>query len=398
MRLCGPLEIEDYGIQPMADASPPKWHLAHTSWFFETFLLKRQLADYQPFNPQFEQIYNSYYNGIGKPFPRAERGRLSRPTVAEVVAYREHVDAGMRQLLSDPSLLSERVTEITSIGLQHEQQHQELLLTDLKYNFGTNPLYPAYRDDLVRKPIAAGEALSWIESEGGLREIGRDPDRNFAFDNERPRHSVFVQPHALASRLVNNQEYLAFIEAGGYQDPRWWLADGWSHCQTQGWSAPLYWLRRGDDWFSYEFSGLQPLNPHAAVSHVSFYEADAFARWSGARLPTEQEWECAAASLSIDGNFVDSDVLQPLASKGEGLTQMYGDCWEWTGSGYAPYPGYRPMTGTLGEYNGKFMANQMVLRGGSCLTPQNHIRPSYRNFFYPPDRWQCSGIRLTRDL
>jgi len=381
MRLCEPLAIEDYGVQPMPDASPPKWHLAHTTWFFETFLLKPYLPAYRPFNADFEFLFNSYYNGVGKQFPRGERGNLSRPTVAEVRDYRAHVDAAMETLFGQ----AEDEAEARSLlGLQHEQQHQELLLTDVKYNFGHNPLHPAYRDDPGRPGSRPAPRLRFIESGGGVREIGTTSNGAFAFDNETPRHRVFLEPHALANRLVTNGEYLAFIEDGGYTRPELWLADGWTRLHSgERWTAPLYWRLKNDCWREYHLTGLTQLDLDAPVIHVSYYEADAYARWAGARLPTEQEWETAAEDLSPEANG--------------GLTQMFGDAWQWTASAYGSYPGYEPLPGALGEYNGKFMSNQMVLRGGSCVTAEDHVRPSYRNFFYPGDRWQFSGIRLARD-
>ncbi|NIL99377.1 MAG: ergothioneine biosynthesis protein EgtB [Acidobacteria bacterium] len=377
LRLCEPLAIEDYGVQPMPDASPPKWHLAHTTWFFETFLLKPRVEGYRPFRDEFEYLYNSYYNGVGRQFPRPQRGNLSRPTVDEVREYRAHVDRAMESLLEAPDAA---VEARTILGLHHEQQHQELLLTDLKYNFGHNPLYPVYPDGPVAPAARKREACS-VEFDGGVLEIGATPDTGFVFDNETPRHRVFLGSYALADRLVTNGEYLAFMQDDGYSRPELWLADGWSLLHSgAGWAAPLYWLRMENGWYEYHLTGLAPLDPDRPVIHVSYYEADAFSRWAGARLPTEQEWEAAVESPSADR-----------------LDQRTGAAWQWTSSAYGSYPGYRPLPGALGEYNGKFMSNQMVLRGGSCATPDGHVRPSYRNFFYPPDRWQFSGIRLAHD-
>jgi len=390
----------------MADASPPKWHLAHTSWFFETFLLKATLPDYTVFHEQFEYLFNSYYNGIGQPYPRTDRGFLSRPTVAEVLAYRRHVDEQMHGLLNNnEKSLREKIV----LGLNHEQQHQELLLTDTKYNFGNNPLFPAYLDqskhDADRLSVShsrsgAEQPMSYREFAGGLVSIGA-VDNGFCFDNELPQHRVFLAPYALANRVVSNAEYQQFIADAGYQTPGLWLSDGWSWLQQHPEiCAPLYWHQRDGQWFEYTLRGLQPLRAADPVCHVSFYEADAFARWRGERLPTEAEWESASVGIeTAAGNFVDAGSLHPQpALEAPGLQQMFGDVWEWTVSAYGPYPGFRPAAGAIGEYNGKFMSNQRVLKGGSCATPADHIRSSYRNFFYPPDRWQFSGIRLARDL
>lgn len=413
-RICAPLAMEDYGIQPMPDVSPPKWHLAHTTWFFETFLLKPFVSGYRPFDARFEYLFNSYYNGIGRPYPRARRGALSRPTVAEVLAYRRHVDDAMEALLGRAEgELGARVV----LGLHHEQQHQELLLTDIKHILGTNPLLPAYRDDLASPATDAHAAagLAFQPFEGGVVEIGAATG-GFCFDNELPRHQVLLRPFALADRLITNAEFLAFVEDRGYRRPELWLSDGWAaqsamapldartdHPRAEPVQGPLYWFRDGDTWYEYRLSGPAPLALDAPVTHVSFYEADAYARWSGHRLPTEAEWERAAAEQPVAGHFADRDVLHPLpprapAAGGFPLRQIFGDVWEWTASPYTPYPGYRPLAGTLGEYNGKFMSNQLVLRGGSCVTPAGHVRASYRNFFYPGDQWQFTGIRLAHDL
>jgi ergothioneine biosynthesis protein EgtB len=387
----------------MADASPPKWHLAHTSWFFETFLLKPFAPRYREFHPQFEHLFNSYYNGVGEPFPRARRGHLSRPTVAEVLDYRRHVDSAMMALLaraeaSEPGASETDVCFRVTLGLNHEQQHQELLLTDLKYNFGHNPLLPPYREPAAPADTVASRDqadLSFTAHPGGIVEIGVAADGAFAFDNETPRHRVYLEPFALADRLVTSAEYLAFMADGGYRTPSLWLSDGWAWVAASGVSAPLYWHERDGQWFEYRLDGSTAVVGTDPVTHVSAYEADAFARWAGCRLPSEAEWEVQAALDSRAGNFVESGRLHP-GPAGSGR-QLFGDAWEWTASAYAPYPGYRALDGTLGEYNGKFMSNQLVLRGGSCVTPGDHIRPSYRNFFYPPDRWQFTGIRLARD-
>lgn len=395
-QLTADLAIEDQVAQSMPDASPTKWHLAHTSWFFEQFLLKPQLPDYRPFHPRFEYLFNSYYQSVGPMHQRPQRGLLTRPTVAQVLDYRSHVDAHMAQLLAqageDQSLLARVV-----LGLNHEQQHQELILTDIKHLFSRNPLMPAYRTHLTALPSQqSAPSLAFIACPGGVQEIGATGD-DFCFDNETPRHQVLLQPHALADRLVSNGEYLDFIRDGGYSRSQLWLSDGWALRCEQDWQRPLYWLESLEEQFT--LNGVQAISPADPVSHLSFYEADAFARWAGARLPTESEWEHAAHQLPLNGNLLDTDALQTLpASTQPGLKQMFGDVWEWTGSAYDAYPGFRPGGGALGEYNGKFMCSQLVLRGGSCLTPADHIRASYRNFFYPQARWQCTGLRLARDL
>jgi len=394
--LCRDLAVEDYCIQSMPDVSPPKWHLAHTTWFFETFLLAPYLPRYAAFDPAYHHLFNSYYESAGMPFPRAQRGLLARPTVEEVYRYRAHVDRGIETLLVRPAA-GQRAAHVAArltLGLQHEQQHQELLLTDIKHNFAINPLRPVYR----RAPSPAGSApkLVWRTCPGGLAAIGHAGE-DFAFDNETPRHRVHLEPYALASRLVTNGEYLAFMEDGGYERAELWLADGWRTVKEQEWRAPLYWVR-DEGWLQMTLSGPRPVGPDEPVCHVSYYEAEAYARWAGARLPTEAEWESAADGEAVAGNLLETGALQPRpASDGPGLRQVYGDVWEWTASPYAPYPGYRPLPGALGEYNGKFMCNQYVLRGGSCATPANHLRATYRNFFPPAARWQFSGIRLARD-
>lgn len=395
--LCEPLAIEDYQVQPMADASPPKWHLAHVTWFFETFLLVPELEGYRRFNNAFETLFNSYYNGVGKPFPRPKRGHLSRPTVEEIYDYRAHVDEAMFELLS--KALSEEVLFRIEVGLNHEQQHQELLLTDLKYNLGNNPLKPAYLHQEI--PASAAVDLDWMAFEGGLIESGAERSGVYVFDNETPRHQVYLEPFELANRPVSNGEFLEFIEDGGYERFELWLSDGWAHLSELGesrWHGPLYWRKEGDQFYEYSLCGERPIELDAPVCHVSGYEADAFARWKGCRLPTEYEWEHAAEGMPVKGNLLESKCFHPVAAKkDEGLLGMFGDVWEWTGSSYRPYPGYMAFEGQLGEYNGKFMANQLVLRGGSCASAASHIRATYRNFFYPPDRWQFSGIRLARD-
>jgi ergothioneine biosynthesis protein EgtB len=409
LAICGPLALEDHVVQSMDDVSPPKWHLAHTTWFFETFVLERFDPDHRPFDPTFRMLFNSYYETVGPMHARPHRGLLSRPPLAEIHAYRSVVDARMEDLfarLADPrSDLSDadRVDFVgrVELGLAHEEQHQELLLMDIKHILGTNPLRPAYRPTGPRPPYRA-PALRWHEVAGGEAWIGRDADANgrfSAFDNECPRHRVWLEPFAIASRCVTNAEYLEFLEAGGYQDVALWLSDGWAKVRAEGWSAPLYWEKVDGSWCEYTLDGLLPLDEDAPVAHVSYYEADAFARWAGARLPTEAEWEVVAADIDPAGSHdLERGGLHPWPAAGGGaVAQMFGDVWEWTSSAYGPYPGFRALQGSLGEYNGKFMCNQYVLRGGSCFTPAGHARATYRNFFYPHQRWAMSGIRLARD-
>ena len=393
LALCRPLAPDDYGVQPILDASPPKWHLAHTTWFFETFLLRAFVPDYKPFHPAFEVLFNSYYEGIGEQFPRPLRGTLSRPTVAEVMEYRAHVDEAMAKLLdADDPMIQDRI----ELGLHHEQQHQELLVTDLKANLGLNPLKPAYREGGDAASHGARKPIAFAEFPGGVMEVGAHFGDGFRFDNECPRHKVYLDDFALADRLVTNAEYAEFIAAGGYDTPALWLSEGWTWRRENSVEAPMYWRRDGG-WHEYRLDGERPLLDRTPVTHVSYYEADAYARWAGARLATEMEWEVVAAGQPVQGNFADGG-LHPEAARDGGMAQVFGDCWEWTSSAYGPYPGFRPLGGTLGEYNGKFMSSQMVLRGGSCATPVGHIRLSYRNFFYPKDRWQFTGIRLAKDL
>jgi ergothioneine biosynthesis protein EgtB len=395
-RLCAPLSAEDQVVQAMPDVSPTKWHQAHVSWFFDTFLLEPHLPGYVVLHPAYRVLFNSYYNGVGPQFSRPDRGHLSRPTLVEVQAYRAWVDHGMAELLE--RLDEERLAALApllDLGLNHEQQHQELILTDIKYNLGVNPLHPAYH--AVTPPGGTAPApRGWRRHVGGLQPIGHD-GTGFAFDNEGPRHTVYLQPFRLADRLVTNGEYLEFVEAGGYRTPPLWLSEGWRVVQERGWQAPLYWEGRDGAWWQQTLSGLLPLDPHGPVAHVSYFEADAYARWQGLRLPTEHEWEHAAAGEPVRGNFQEAGIFHPVPATTSGVGQMFGDVWEWTQSAYAPYPGYRSAPGAVGEYNGKFMVNQMVLRGGSCVTPQSHIRASYRNFFPPDARWQFSGIRLADD-
>ena len=391
--LCRPLAVEDYVLQAMPDVSPTRWHLAHVSWFFETFLLEPSLPGYRVFDPRFRMLFNSYYNAVGPQFSRPDRGHLSRPTVAEVYAYRAHVDAAMPRLIE--RLDDEAVAALVELGLQHEQQHQELILTDIKFNLGVNPLRPAMHPDVRIPAGTATPPLGWIEHEGGIVWIGHE-GRGFSFDNEGPRHRTLLEPYRLASGLVTNGEFLEFIDAGGYADWRWWTSEGWRVVQERGWHAPLYWELEDGAWRTFTLSGMVPLDPHAPVAHVSWFEADAYARWRDCRLPTEAEWEHAASGVPVAGNFRDSGVHHPLPPRAAAPAprQMFGDVWEWTASAYTPYPGYRPIEGAASEYNGKFMVNQMVLRGGSCATPGDHVRASYRNFFPPDARWQFSGVRL----
>ena len=393
-RLRAPLSAEDCQAQSMPDASPVKWHLAHTTWFFETFVLEPGRAGYQPFAPAYRVLFNSYYQQVGDQHPRPQRGLLTRPSLDEVLDYRAHVDRQLLDWLTGDGATAEGLASVVEVGLHHEQQHQELLLTDAKHLLGGNPLAPAYAT--TAPPASVERPFTWRRYDGGVREIGAGAT-GFAFDNERPRHAALLQPYALASRLTTSGEYLAFIDDGGYRRPELWLSDGWAAVQSRGWQAPLYWDRRDGEWCEFTLSGRRRLDRHAPVCHVSLYEADAFATWAGARLPTEFEWEVAAAERPPTGNLLDSGHLHPIGAAGGGEpSQLFGDVWEWTRSAYDPYPGFRPLAGTLGEYNGKFMCNQLVLRGGSCATPADHIRASYRNFFPPDARWQFSGIRLAR--
>jgi len=394
--LCAPLEPEDCVVQTMPDVSPPKWHLAHVSWFFETFLLKPYLPGYREFDPRYAMLFNSYYEGAGAMQPRAERGRLSRPTLAEVYRYRRHIDEAMTLLLEDVQAMRRpEVALRAALGLHHEQQHQELLLTDIKHVFASQPLRPVYCH-VAAVAVAVPPKAAWREYPGGLREIGH-AGTGFCYDNETPRHRVWIEPFRLATRPVTNGEYLAFMADGGYERVGLWLSEGWRAAKERRWLAPLYWEWDGEGWSYQTLSGWRMVDPHEPVCHVSYYEADAYARWAGRRLPSEQEWEIAAHDVPIAGNFQDSGRYHPAPAEEAHFTQLYGDVWEWTRSPYVAYPGFRPLAGTLGEYNGKFMSGQMVLRGGSCATPADHVRATYRNFFYPPDRWQFSGIRLADD-
>jgi ergothioneine biosynthesis protein EgtB len=399
--LAAALSAEDQQVQSMPDVSPTKWHLAHVTWFFETFLLKEHLPGYRPFDAAFAYLFNSYYEAVGPRHARPARGLLTRPSLEDVLDYRRHVDEAMARLIAAAGAPDDAVLPLVTLGLHHEQQHQELLLMDIKHVFSCNPLYPAYRP-VPAAPLGQAAALHWVEVAGGIRTIGHDSD-GFAFDNEGPRHEVLLRDFHIASRLVTNGEYLEFIADGGYARPEFWFMDGIETARRDGWTAPLYWRRIDDAWFEFTLAGLRPLDPAAPVAHVSYYEAAAYAAWAGMRLPTEAEWECAAAALPSDieqgANLLGSGRRHPAAAEvgGGRPRQMIGDLWEWTQSAYGAYPGYRATAGAIGEYNGKFMANQMVLRGGSCVTPPGHIRTTYRNFFYPHQRWMFSGIRLAED-
>jgi ergothioneine biosynthesis protein EgtB len=405
-KLAAPLSAEDCMLQSMADASPAKWNLGHTSWFFETFILEAAIPAYRPFSPGYRVIFNSYYNTVGEQHDRPMRGMLSRPSLEEVSDYRAHVNHLMAGLLSENRLDQEQMS-IVELGLQHEQQHQELLLTDIKHAFSLNPLHPAYREDAAAPPMATATqspALTWVEFAGGEQVMGAD-GKSFCYDNETPRHARLIAPFRLASRPVTCGEYKEFMADRGYQRAELWLADGWAEVQQRGWSAPLYWLPADDHRQMQTLGGLRDIPADEPLAHVSYYEADAYARWAGARLPEESEWEHAAGSVAVAGNFLEDERFHPGNGGGDSqapdhgsLSKLYGDVWEWTRSAYSPYPGYAPPSGAIGEYNGKFMCNQMVLKGGSCVSPASHLRASYRNFFYPHMRWQFSGLRLAQDI
>lgn len=408
LALCEPLSLEDYVVQSMPDASPAKWHLAHTTWFFEEFVLQHAVPGYKFHDEQFRYLFNSYYNAVGPMHSRPHRGLLSRPTVEQVMAYRACIDERMQALLQRDEV-SPEIQNVITIGMNHEQQHQELLLTDLKHLFSCNPLLPAYvraSATHAARPAGSSPTLAFKSFDGGLIEIGY-PGGEFCFDNELPRHRTYTGPFRLADRAITNGEYLEFIRAGGYENPVHWLSDGWAAVQSEGWRRPIYWSQSLDAQFT--LTGLRGLNPDTPVCHLSYYEADAFAHWAGARLPTEIEWELAANGAPLRGNFVENHLWHPepastladnpAADKSAApLRQMFGDVWEWTQSAYTPYPGFKASKGALGEYNGKFMVNQLVLRGGSCVTPASHIRASYRNFFGPAARWQFTGLRLANDF
>lgn len=394
-QLVSTLLPEDFVVQSMPGASPAKWHLAHVSWFFEQFVLRKHVAGYREFRAHYNHLFNSYYQSVGTMHARPERGLLTRPTVDEVREYRRHIDQAIGELLARPHH-DQDLASIVELGLHHEQQHQELLLTDIKHAFSRNPLEPAWRPRSPQRSRQA-VALQFLDQPGGIVQIGA-AGAAFSFDNEMPRHRIFLESHALANRPANNGEYREFIAAGGYREPSLWLSDGWQWLQQNAVDRPLYWDRDGETAFG--LHGRQAIDWQAPVCHISYYEADAFARWAGARLPTEGEWEAAAEKYPVTGNLQSSAYWQPQPPDSDAgkFLQFYGDVWEWTASAYSPYPGFKPLAGSLGEYNGKFMCNQMVCRGGSCLTPDDHLRASYRNFFYPGERWQCFGLRLARNL
>ena len=406
-RLTSALSAEDCAVQSMPDVSPTKWHLAHTTWFFETFVLS-EVAGYQPFRPQYEYLFNSYYNTVGEQFPRSRRGELSRPGMVEIQAYRQFVDEKMNQVLDGMGdVPSHPLTRVIEIGLQHEQQHQELILTDIKHVLSCNPLCPAYDGSATWRPAVA-ILPEWCDYDEGIYEVGHLGD-SFCYDNELPKHRVFVDTFQLANRPVTCGEYVEFIEGGGYRRAELWLSLGWQNVCDHRWQAPLYWMPRQGSWAQFTLAGVRDVDPDSPVCHLSYFEAEAYARWAGARLPTESEWEIAAEHVSVEGCFVDHLLVAGAAvhpaqlplpndsrSTNDAPMRMFGDVWEWTASPYTAYPGYRPPSGALGEYNGKFMCNQYVLRGGSVATSQNHIRPTYRNFFSPESRWQFSGLRLAK--
>ena len=391
--ICAKLDIDDYQIQSITETSPPKWHIAHVSWFFEEFVLSYFNPDYKPFDSRFSFLFNSYYETVGNMQPRPKRGMLSRPTVEEVYRYRSYVNEHILSLTVDiaENLWDEFSARVT-LGLHHEQQHQELLLMDIKHNLAVNPLKPAYNPHLVAKP-GERNVMKWIDQSGGVTEIGYEGE-GFAFDNETPRHQVLLHDHQIASRLVTNEEYLAFMDDDGYRRPELWLSDGWSLINREGWQHPLYWEFIEGEWWQFTLGGMRKLEPHEPLCHVSYYEADAYARWSGKRLPTEAELETILTEVDVEGNLMNHNVLHPLSGSG----QWYGDVWEWTSTAYSSYPGFQPLEGSMGEYNGKFMCNQMILRGGCCVTPQHHLRATYRNFYYPHNRWPFTGLRLAGDL
>ena len=398
MRLAGAFSHEDWMLQSMEEASPIKWNLAHTSWFYETFILKPFAPGYRSFNAAFNYLFNSYYQQVGEMHPRPDRGLLSRPSASEVEDYRRHIDEACKALLetADEELL-EKLKPLFELGRAHEEQHQELLLTDIKHALSLNPLAPAIFEANTNDETEA-EPLDWISFESGVFEIGSDR-KSFAFDNEGPRHKAYLPDYKLANRPVTNGEYLKFIEAGGYDESSIWLADGWEKVQSEKWRAPIYWRKHGNDWREYTLYGERPINMAASVAHLSFYEAAAYAEWTSYRLPTEFEWERASETVSEEGQFLKDGTFEaPAPANGDGLLQMFGGVWEWTASPYVAYPGYRSPDGAIGEYNGKFMSSQMVLRGGSCATPEGHARRTYRNFFPPHARWQFAGLRLARDV
>jgi ergothioneine biosynthesis protein EgtB len=395
-RLAQPLSAEDQTVQTMPDVSPTKWHRAHVTWFFETFVLSGHEPGFAKFDDSYWYLFNSYYESVGERYPRPDRGLITRPGVEDVRRYRSTVDERVRALLTSlPEPVLAGVRPVVELGFHHEQQHQELLLMDIKHVLSHNPLAPVYLP--AKLATATPTPMGWVDVPGGLVEVGYAGD-GFHFDNEGPRHRVFLEPYRLADRLVTNGEWLEFMADGGYRRHELWLSEGWHLSRAQGWRAPLYWISDGDSWYQHTLGGTRPVDPDEPVCHVSFYEAEAYASWAGARLPSEAEWEHAAvlSGREVAGNFADSGAYHPVPAgpPDGGLRQLYGDCWEWTSSAYHPYPGYRPPAGAIGEYNGKFMANQMVLRGGCAFTPPDHARPTYRNFFPHHSRWMLSGVRL----
>lgn len=401
VQICAPLATEDYVVQPITDVSPPKWHLGHTTWFFENFLLIPYLPGYQVFNPAYPYFFNSYYESQGPRIHRSNRGNMTRPSVEDIYSFRAYVDQHLLELIpileqSEAPNAAEALFTL-EVGLQHEQQHQELLITDIKYILGNNPLFPAYTSVQAAAPTAPARAAEWIEMAAGLYPIGHAGE-GFCWDNELSAHQVYLQEYAIQDRLITNGEYLEFMQAGGYENYDHWLAEGWDWAKQLESKSPLYWYQQEGQWFNYTLQGLRPIDLHEPVTHVSYFEADAYARWKGLRLPTEQEWEaaCRITEPTINGNFLEQQNWHPLGIGNSNDTQFLGDAWEWTASAYLPYPNYPRFKGALGEYNGKFMVNQMVLRGGSVATPQSHIRSTYRNFFQTDKRWQFTGIRLAR--
>lgn len=401
LKICEPLEAEDYVVQPITDVSPPKWHLGHTTWFFENFILIPHLEGYQPFDLQLNYFFNSYYESQGPRILRSNRGNITRPGLAVVLDYRQHVDAHMIQLLEQygDEQLPKELFDFIILGLQHEQQHQELLVTDIKYILGNNPLFPVYRKKEADAPVRSAGTPSFLKVEEGIYEIGHQKD-GFCFDNELGAHKVFLHEFELMDRLVTTGEYLEFVQAGGYEAFEYWLSEGWEWLKNMEVKAPLYWFEKEGAWWQYTLNGLRPLDPNSPITHISYFEADAFARWKELRLPTEFEWEVAAQKYSPDipreSNFVETGHYHPIARQHDQDYQFLGNTWEWTASAYLPYPNYPRLKGALGEYNGKFMINQMVLKGGSCATPHSHIRHTYRNFFHADKRWQFTGIRLAK--
>lgn len=402
-RFASPLCTEDYTVQSMPDVSPTKWHLAHTSWFFEAFILSKYDKKYMSLHPQYNYLFNSYYVQLGERHCRPKRGLLSRPTVKEVYEYRKYVDERLEDFIDKISLTQfNELAHVIEIGIHHEQQHQELMVTDIKHVLAQNPLHPVYLNGQINGDLHTVPDLMWIPLDEGIYNIGSDGSQ-FHYDNEQPYHKTYINKSSLASRLITNREYLEFMNDGGYHKPELWLSDGWNLRETDNWQSPLYWEKKNSKWYNYTLSGFSEIIPEAPVCHISYYEADAYARWRDARLPTEFEWEIAASNIDIEGNFAENKKYGPVPLNSNGknihsaILQMFGDVWEWTSSAYSAYPGYKPLPGALGEYNGKFMSNQMVLRGGSCATSKMHIRKTYRNFFPPDARWQFMGIRLARD-